>query len=125
MGHHRRNSTLHQEEAPPSPGPPSYEELDQPPPYNSLFPVTKASNTEPLTLQENHVTSGQEMQAALWAFGIRWKHLNCHSMWYTSHCGANLKCYTVLALQFTSRFCYRCCHVHKNKTVLEGVKVVQ
>lgn len=64
VGHHRRNSTLHQEEAPPTPGPPSYEELDQPPPYNSLFPVTKASNTEPLTLQENHVTSGQEMQAA-------------------------------------------------------------
>ena len=61
MGHHRRNSTLHQEEAPPTPGPPSYEELDQPPPYSSLFPVTKASNMEPLTLQENHTISSQHM----------------------------------------------------------------
>lgn len=60
-GHHRRNSTQHQEEAPPTPGPPSYEELDQPPPYSSLFPVTKASNMESLTLQGNHVTSGQQM----------------------------------------------------------------
>ena len=70
LGHHRRNSTLHQEEAPPTPGPPSYEELDQPPPYSSLFPVTKASNMEPLTLQENHVISGQQMQAAPSVFGI-------------------------------------------------------
>ena len=61
MGHHRRNSTLHQEEAPSTPGPPLYEELDQPPPYSSLFPVTKASNMEPLTLQENHTISSQHM----------------------------------------------------------------
>jgi hypothetical protein len=38
MGYHRRNSTPHQEEAPPIAGPPSYEELDQPPPYSCLFP---------------------------------------------------------------------------------------
>lgn len=61
MGHHRRNSTPHQEETPPTPGPPSYEELDQPPSYSSLFPVTKASNMEPLTLQENHMISGQQI----------------------------------------------------------------
>lgn len=61
MGHQRANSTQDQEEAPPNPEPPSYEELEQPPPYSSLYPVTKASNMEPLTLQENHMISSHHM----------------------------------------------------------------
>ena len=75
MGYHRRNSTPHQEEAPPIPGPPSceeldqpppcsclfLEELDQPPPCSCLFPVTNASNMEPLTLQDNHMISSQQI----------------------------------------------------------------
>ena len=70
MGRHRRNSTIHQDDAPPTPGPPSYEELDQPPPYSYLFPVTKATNLEPLTLQENHMISSQQVEAAPSELGI-------------------------------------------------------
>lgn len=61
MGHHRRNSTPHQEEEAPTPGPPSYEELDQPPPYSSLFPVTKAASMETLAVQQNPVISHQHI----------------------------------------------------------------
>jgi hypothetical protein len=70
VGHNRRNSTQHQEDATPTPGPPSYEELDQPPPYSSLFAVTKAPNMEPLTLQENHMISGQPIETAPSVTGI-------------------------------------------------------
>lgn len=61
IGSHSRNSSQHHDEAPSTPGPPSYEELDQPPPYNSLFPLTKTSDVEPLTVEENHVISGQHI----------------------------------------------------------------
>lgn len=56
-----RNSSQHHDEAPSTPGPPSYEELDQPPSYNSLFPVAKTSIVEPLTIEENHVISGEHI----------------------------------------------------------------
>jgi hypothetical protein len=61
IGSHGRNSSQHHDEAPSTPGPPSYEELDQPPPYSSLFPVIKTTNVEPLTIEENHVISGQHI----------------------------------------------------------------
>lgn len=61
IGSHSRNSSQQPDEASSTPGPPSYEELDQPPPYNSLFPVMKTSNVEPLTIEENRVISGQHI----------------------------------------------------------------
>lgn len=61
IGSHRRNSATEQDEAPPTPGPPSYEELDQPPSYSALFPLTKTSDVPSLTIEENIVISGQHM----------------------------------------------------------------
>lgn len=61
IGSHRGNSDSQQDESPPTPGPPSYEELDQPPPYSALFPMTKVSSTQTFTADENNVISGQHI----------------------------------------------------------------
>ncbi|PSN53287.1 hypothetical protein C0J52_04662 [Blattella germanica] len=58
-----RNSTHSQspEESPPTPGPPSYDELDQPPPYSSLFPMTKLASSEAINIEGNPVITGNHI----------------------------------------------------------------
>ncbi|XP_069686727.1 uncharacterized protein [Periplaneta americana] len=58
---HRRSSGPPSEEPPPTPGPPSYEELDQPPPYSSLFPLTKIRTAESLNEEDSRVISGDHI----------------------------------------------------------------
>ena len=59
---HRTNQSQHApEDPPPTPGPPSYDELDQPPPYSSLFPMTKFASSECISAEENPVISTENV----------------------------------------------------------------